>query len=169
MLSQKNIEYTQFVLSDMKVIELLLRYRYKYDEYWLDDCTSTWDDLNGNMFFNEEAIITYQDLDKLIEQCNFNKTQRKMIKMLEQGYGQGEIARLLGMQPSKIRGRLKTIFKRIKQQNDWNWRKVVYKNKIGLKTQQCITCKEELPATEEFFYIREDNDNGFHSKCKRCF
>ncbi|MFS0643699.1 LuxR C-terminal-related transcriptional regulator [Siminovitchia sp. 179-K 8D1 HS] len=168
MLSSKDIQFMPFVLSDVNVIELLIRYRYKYDEnlYLKDFGRSRF--VDGETSINEEMIAVYLDLDRLIKECKFDKVQVKMIKMLEHGYEQNEIAEELGLREQTIEGRMKTIFRRIKQQNDWNWRKAVYKKSLELKTKECNKCKEELPATSEFFSTNNDSKDGFYSLCKIC-
>jgi len=38
-----------------------------------------------------------------------------------------------------------------------------------MKKKACKKCKRELPATEEFFYKRNDSRDGFHSECISCY
>lgn len=64
--TNKDIQYQPFVLSDIGVVELLIEYRYKYDENLFLE--------NGSMFYvtgvkalNEELVATYLSLDETIK------------------------------------------------------------------------------------------------------
>ena len=37
-----------------------------------------------------------------------------------------------------------------------------------MKTKICSKCGKELPLTEEYFYKRKDNKDGFRADCKKC-
>jgi len=124
--------------------------------------------VDGESTFNEEMLLTYISLDEYIKKCNFDEVQLKMIKMIEHGYTYDEIATTLKILPSTIKGRLKTIFKKVVRENDRAWRKAVYVNKLGLKTKRCSKCEEELPVVEEFYSDNKDSKDSFHSQCKKC-
>lgn len=165
----KELLYKNMFLSDIEVVQLLIEYRYKYD--------GNFKITPNNMFYeageitpvNHEAIVTYASLDNLIQKCNFNKEQLRIIEMIEQGNELKEIADELGYLHSKnIRKRLNTILKAIVQMNDRDWRKVVYVEKLELITKQCSKCKDHLPATTEFFRDDTRNKDGFQSRCKEC-
>lgn len=166
-LNSKDIEYKSYVLSDIGVIELLIAYRYKYDEsYYIDNSNPMAVNGVGKVF--EEGIATYASLDSYIEKCNFSEEQLALIKMIGDGFTYDEIAELLGLNKTTITGRLQTIYKRIAKENQWQWRKSVYLNKLGLKSKRCSKCKEELPATVEFFRDDSRNKDGFQSRCRHC-
>lgn len=166
-LNSKDIEFKSYVLSDIGVIELLIAYRYKYDTYLFSDRSDGWSSPDA-LPFNEEMILTYTSLDKLISNCNFSKDQRLSIKMIEQGYSYEEIANELKTSISSIKGRMRTIYKRIVTENEWCWRKSVYENRLDLKNKSCSKCKEELPATWEFYRHDSRNRDGFQSRCRKC-
>lgn len=165
--SNKDIEYRNYVLSDIKVIELLISYRYKYDDYLFAGRSDGWSSPDS-LPFNEEMILTYTALDKYIDNCRFNESQIKMIQMIEQGYNYHEIAEVLNTTPSSIRGRLKTIYSKIVKENEWQWRKATYRNVLGLKSKKCSKCEEKLPATAEFYSSLSHSKDGFHSQCRNC-
>lgn len=168
-ITNKDIEYQAYSLSDINVIELLIKYRYKYDENMYLGYESTLMTVNGVSPINQEVVATYASLDQLIKQCNFNEIQIKMMKMLGEGYTYEDIAESIGAIHSAVPKRLKTIYKKIVRQNDWDWRKVNYKMKLDLIEKRCGKCKENLPATDEFFRKRADNKgDGFYNKCKKC-
>lgn len=165
----KELLYKNMFLSDIEVVQLLIEYRYKYD--------GNFKITPNNMFYeageitpvNHEAIVTYASLDNLIQKCNFNKEQHKIIEMIEQGNELKEIAVELGFLHSKnIRKRLNTILKAIVQMNDRDWRKAVYTEKLELKPKQCSKCEEYLPATDEFFSPSNQSVDGYFNYCKSC-
>lgn len=166
-ITNKDIEYRPFVLSDEKVVELLISFRYKYDENMFLE--------NDSMFYvtgvkplNQELVNTYVSLDETIKKCNFSEQQLKLIKMIEQSYTYREIEKTLNIQIPNIKKMLNTIYKTIVETNLREWRKVVYTNILDLKTKQCSKCKEILPATNEFFTNKNDAKDGFHPYCKKC-
>lgn len=167
-LNSKDIEYKSYVLSDMKVIELLISFRYKYDSYLFTGLTGSSLEVSGVLPLSEEMIITFASLDSYIEKCNFNEQQMKIIKLVEQGYNNQEIASMIGVNQSTIKGRLKTIYRRISKENEWQWRKSVYTNTLGLKSKRCSKCEEELPATPEFYRDDSRKKDGFQSRCRLC-
>lgn len=167
-MSSKDIEFQIYTLGDVKVIELLLTLRYRYD----DNMTANDDNLSmcasGGYRINEEVMATYIDLDKCIRDSNLNETQRKMIDMISKGYSHEEIAYEVSIPHSGVKTRLETIYKEIKKENDRKWRKYIYNNKIGLKNKRCSKCKEEYPATPEFYADLSRTRDGFHSQCRKC-
>ncbi|MEK4025492.1 helix-turn-helix transcriptional regulator [Sporosarcina sp. FSL W7-1283] len=167
LLSSKDIEYQQYTLGDIGVIELLIVYRYKYDDnIFLDDSIPM--AVSGAARVNEEVIYTYASLDQTIARCNFNEQQKEMIRLIGEGYSQSEIAFELGLHQSTISGRLQTIYKKIYKENEWLWRKCVYEDKLELKNKICSKCKEEMPATPEFYSDLHKSKDGFHSQCRKC-
>ncbi|MDN4494929.1 hypothetical protein [Ureibacillus aquaedulcis] len=162
----KEIEYKPFIISDINVVELLISLRYKYDENMFLE--------NGSMFYitgakalNQELVATYVSLDETIKKCNFSDKQLKLIKLVEQGYTHREIEQILKIDNSNVTKSLKTIYKTIVDINLREWRKSTYTNTLGIKTKQCSKCKENLPATNEFFSFDKTN-NRFKASCKKC-
>lgn len=166
-MNSKDIEYKSYVLSDIGVIELLIAYRYKYDEAFYHERINPIAVSGAGKVF-EEGIATYIPLDEYIEKCNFDSLQMKMIEMISHGYSQDEIAEELGIHPSVIRGRFKTIYKRIFKENEREWRKSIYFHKLGLKNKTCSKCGDELPATTEFYRDHTVTKDGFQSQCRAC-
>lgn len=166
-ISNKDLQYQQYTFGDINVIELLIQFRYKYDEnLFLDNSNAM--DVNGVAAINSEVITTYLDLDRLISRCKFSDIQLKLIRLIGFGYTYEEIARLTGLTTGAIENRLNTIYKKISDENTREWRKATYTNKLGLKTKTCSKCKEDLPATNEFFSSKNDSKDGFHPYCKKC-
>jgi uncharacterized protein YPO0396 len=166
-ISNKDIQYQPFTLGDIGVIELLISFRSKYDDNLFLGCENVMN-VTGGAAINEEVIITYMDLDRLIERCNFDDIQLKLIDMISFDYTYEEIAKATELTIGAIRNRLNTIYKKIKEENDRDWRKAIYTNKLELKTKKCSKCKIELPATDEFYSINSSSKDGHHSMCKKC-
>lgn len=166
MYSSKDLEYMSYTLGDIKVIELLILYRYKYDDYMFME-GSAWHSLE-TVSLSEEVIVTYESLDSLIEKCEFSSLQLNIIRLAEEGYTHQEIGFELGVHSSTIEGRLKTVYGKILEENLRDWRASIYKNTLNLKTKTCSKCKKELPGTPEFYTIREESRDGFRSQCKKC-
>lgn len=167
-MNNKEIEYKAYTLGDIKVIELLLLFRYKYDENMFLGEKSSFLSVSGVAPVNEEMIATYASLDQYIENCNFDVVQLKMLEMVAHGYTQEEIAEELEVFPSTIEGRLRTMYRAIARENERQWRKSVYEHKLGLKSKTCGRCEIQMPATVEFFSADSRNRDGFHSFCKSC-
>lgn len=168
MFSSKESEYKRLSLSDIKVIELLISYRYKYGESLSVDETSPSIIGSSQGRNSEELIAIYMSLDQYMEDCQFNEIQLKMLKMIGEGYSQEEIAKELNLRPAVIRGRLNTIYSRISKENERAWRIHTYTQKLKLKTKTCSKCKKDLPATIEFFSHLNRTRDGFHSQCRKC-
>lgn len=159
--------YQPFVVNDIGVVELLIEFRYKYDENLFLE--------NGSMFYvtgvkpvNQELVATYLSLDVTIKQCNFSEQQLKLIKLVERGYTHREIASIIGIEFQNVKKMLKTIYKAIVKENERQWRKTYYTHTLGLKTKPCSKCKEDLSATNEFFSDNNSSKDGLHSICKKC-
>lgn len=158
--------FVPFTLNDINVVELLIEFRYKYDDNLFLESSSIMD-VTGTKAINQEVVATYASLDETIRKCNFSEQQIKMIKMVEQGYTQEEISSefKIGNNVSKL---MKTIYKAIVKENERQWRKVNYISKLGLKAKTCSKCKEDLPATNEFYSDNISSKDGLHSVCKKC-
>lgn len=167
--SGKDIEYRHYTLGDVKVIELLLSLRYKYDDYFFMNQDNPFSfDAAEILPFHEELLTTYMTLDGYIEKCKFNSNQLQLLDLIGLEHTHEEIAKELRVKTSTIKGRLITIYRRIKKENDWQWRKYFYTNKLRLKTKTCSRCKEKLPGTEEFYSDYSRSKDGFHSQCRGC-
>ena len=152
----------ELVLSDVTVIEMLIRFKKQLSS----DLKSSFGKSGTRM--EDELAVTYSDLESLIERCNFNETQKEIIRLVEYDYNDLEIARELNLAVGVVRRRLNTIFNRIKTENDLQWEKWIATEHFELKTKKCTKCKEELPATLDFFRANTGKLDGFRARCKRC-
>lgn len=160
--------FRNLTLGDTSVIQLLIEYRYKYDDNLFLGGDNGILDVNDNDGVNQEVIATFATLDKLISKCKFNDRQLKMIEMIGEGYTYREIEDEIGIDNQNVNKALKSIFKSILKENLRFWRKSTYINKLGLKTKQCTKCEEFLPATSEFFADKNDSKDLLHPYCRKC-
>lgn len=159
--------YKNFTLADEKVIELLLEYRHKYDEnYYLQNETCY--SITGVASVNQELIALFADLDSILDSINLSDLQKDIIRLIHEGYTYTEIEQMTSAPIGRLKGRIHTICKAIRQENERRWRKVTYKQLLGLKTKKCPMCKESLPATNEFYTLDENSLDLCNSRCKRC-
>ena len=166
-ITNKDLMFQPFALNDIGVIELLIEYRYKYDDnLFLGGGSSL--DVTGVKAVNQEVVATYASLERLIKQCGFTQQQLLLIKMVEQGYTHREIGEAIGIDNQNVKKALKTVYKAIVKENERQWRRVVYTSTLGLKTKKCNKCEEHLPATNEFFSDNKTAKDGLHSICKKC-
>lgn len=162
--------FENITLSDVDAVRLLIEYRYKYDSYFYSERDDFFSNAGEIQTINENAILTYSTLDDTIRKCSFTEEQMKIIGMMSHGVGLKDIAAQIGVSSSQIiRNRFMTICRQIVERNFWEWRKSTYTTLLELKSKKCSKCREELPATLEFYYYKDTSFEGFHSKCKRCF
>ena len=166
-ISNRDLMFQPFTLNDENVIELLIEFRYKYDDNLFLGGNNVLD-VTGVKAINQEVVATYASLERLIKQCNFSEQQLTLLKMVEQGYTHREIADVVKIEQNNIARTLKTIYKTIAKENERQWRKSIYVNTLGLKTKQCNKCKENLPATHEFFAEKKDSKDLLHPYCRKC-
>lgn len=169
-LNSSGMFYKDLTLSDINVVRLLIEFRYKYDNYLYSISDNAFDVAGEVQGINTEMLLTYVALDEAIKKCNLSEEQLKIIKLYEHGFTHKEIAIELGKGTKEnIRKRINTICKEIMKQNLWDWRKYTYTKTLNMKSKKCNKCKDNLPATEEFFRARSDfKGDGFYNKCKKC-
>lgn len=166
-ITNKDLMFQPFVMNDIGVVELLIEYRYKYDDnLFLGGGSSL--DVTGVKSINQEVVATYASLDRLIKQCGFTEQQLLLIKMVEQGYTHREIGEATNMENQNVNKALKTVYKAIVKENERQWRRVIYTSTLGLKTKQCTKCEEHLPATNEFYRDDTRGKDGLQSRCRDC-
>lgn len=161
--TSKDTKYNQLVLSDITVIKELLTFRGSIDDTSFNQGTCA----TNSLKMNTDVISLFADLDELIKK-SLNEEQIKLLSYITKDYSNYTIAKILGIPVKTIGSRFNTICLKIKQENDRQWRKVTYINKLRLKTKICSKCREFLPATDEFFSLNNSSKDLFHSQCKKC-
>lgn len=168
-LYSRELEYKNYTLSDIKVVELLLRFRYKYDPYMYAQPNNNFTQAGDIEPMNAEAIALFQDLNRMIEKADLSPRQLKIVELVQEGYSLNQIAKKLDVKSTNtISSSFKTACRKMVKQNLWEWRKVTYTQTLELRTKQCSKCKEELPGTVEFYRDDSRNKDMFQSRCKRC-
>lgn len=166
-ISNRDIYFQSFTFNDPAVVELLLTHRYKYDDNLFLDYGDV-SGATGAYSVNTEVIVTYVELDNLVKACNFSESELKVIELKGLGYTLAEISAATGVQSTYINSLIKKVVKKIVQENLRKWRIWAYKEKLNLKTMKCSKCKNDLPATEEFFAPDYSKKTGFRGICKNC-
>ncbi|AJK88673.1 MULTISPECIES: sigma-70 family RNA polymerase sigma factor [Lysinibacillus] len=161
--TSKDTKYNQLVLSDITVIKELLTFRGSIDDTSFNQGACA----TNSLKMNTDVISLFADLDELIKK-SLNEEQIKLLSYITKDYSNYTIAKILGIPVKTIGSRFNTICLKIKQENDRQWRKVTYINKLRLKTKICSKCREFLPATDEFFSLNNSSKDLFHSQCKKC-
>lgn len=161
--TSKDTKYKQLVLSDITVIKELLTFRGTIDDTNLNQGTCA----TNSLKMNTDVISLFADLDELIKK-SLNEEQIKLLSYITKDYSYYSIAKVLGIPVKTVGSRFNTICLKIKQENDRQWRKVVYIDKLKLKTKRCSKCNDFLPATDEFFSLNSSSKDHFHSQCKKC-
>lgn len=161
----KDTKYKQLVLSDITVIKELLTFRGSIDDTMLNGNQGV--STSNSLKMNTDVIILFSDLDGLIKK-SLNEEQVGLLKYIAKDYSYNKIGKILGIPIKTVGSRLNTICKRIKNENDRQWRKVVYTKELNLKTKICNKCNELLPATDEFYSLNNYSKDFYHSQCKKC-
>ncbi|MFJ7648603.1 hypothetical protein ACIQ1H_13655 [Lysinibacillus sp. NPDC097279] len=161
----KDNKYTQLVLSDETVIKELLTFRGSIDDTMLNGNQVGY--TSSTLKMNTEVISLFADLDGLIKNC-LNEEQIELLRYIAKDFSYHKIGQLLNIPIKTVGRRLNTICLRIKQENDRQWRKTIYTQKLNLKSKRCSKCKEVLPATDEFYSINNSSKDLYHSQCKKC-
>lgn len=165
----KDLQYKNYTLADVKVIELLIRFRYKYDPYMYAQPNNNFTQAGDIEPMNTEAIALFEDLDELIKTAGLSERQLKIIEMVQDGYSLNQIAKKLDLKSTNtVSSTFKASCRKVVKKNLWDWRKVIYVTKLDLMEKQCSKCEKELPATPEFYSDDSRNNDGFHSICKAC-
>lgn len=166
---RREYEFKNVNLSTVDSVLGLIMLRSKLDIYMdygfagsvLSACN--WKDVN------QELIALYADLDILKEQCNFDDQDKMLIKGLEMGYTESDLADAFQKDPRWVKSRIRNIARRICQQNLDNWVIWAYLNYIKTEWKTCRICGKSYPLIERFFHKSETTKDGYRTECKECF
>lgn len=169
-LNRDKREWYHVSFDTIETIKGLLKHRVDFDSlYNYGNTASIITDINTSNF-NDEILCLYIDLDVLINRCNFNDRQNKILKMYMDGDMEETIAYDMNITAPTVNGIINSICKTIKKENDrlwltnnmlWNYKR------IDDNYKQCSKCGEWL-LKEEYFSPKADNRDGFQSFCKKC-
>lgn len=164
-------QFHRISFSDINCIKTLIKNRWRIDSYMQNEH-------NWNLFesgnvkpLNQELLITYIDLDKLIEKAKLNIKQKYIVERLFEGYEERDIAEMFKQDVSPIRRTLDVICNKIKIINDQEWKyNYMYMNYLKAKWsyKTCSRCGESKPRLREFFSLDSSKKDGFKGVCKQC-
>lgn len=102
--------------------------RWKVDEayYPLQEETSNPVLSNGVFPFSEPVLVTYIDLDRLIDAAPLAKAERKIIDWLMKGYAFDDIADHYGTSTAHVKTLLKSAAEKIAEEDLKNWGNINY-------------------------------------------
>lgn len=118
-------EWDYVPLSDPTVVAKLIQNRARLDEsyYALLEETSNPVISNGVFPFSEPVLVTYMDLDTLIEATPLTKAENKIVHWLMRGYGMDDIAEHYGTTKEHVKILFFSAVRKICGQEDECWKK----------------------------------------------
>lgn len=120
---------------------------------------------------NQELIALYVDLDRLIEQASLTRKHQIILELLMCGLNENDIAFYFKQKKNRIVEMFDTICKKLKKDYDRQWKYSLADQdliKVEWSYKECSNCKKSLPLTEDYFYKKADNKDGFHNSCRKC-
>lgn len=121
-------EWDYVSLSETRTIAHLIRNRSKLDDSYLGKMFEGSFESNGIFPFSEPVIVTYLDLDRLIEQSPLSDIERFTINKLMLGYTLLDLEEIHGIPSRTFADIFSKACQKIKETNDRNWLKVHVKN-----------------------------------------
>jgi len=125
---RKEREFKNLTLSDENVVKYLILHRSKVD-------TSYGASVNMNIYqsgdtfeFNQELIVLYSSLDRVIDKCNFRKKNTKLLELIYEGNTIHDIVAMnIGYKRSATYDLFDRMVKRIVDMNNKDWKTVMMK------------------------------------------
>ncbi|AZU98951.1 hypothetical protein pW2_119 [Bacillus phage pW2] len=136
---KKEREYKHVNLSDDDTIKYLISYRSKLDKSYGAYSNSEINQAGDNFDFNQEIIVLYASLDKLVERTVLTKKQNKLLHMLYEGHSIPDIAELTETDDDAMYQMLNRLAKRIADTNNDLWHYTMgHKGKLLNKKEGCL-------------------------------
>jgi hypothetical protein len=168
------MEWYPISLSETDTVKELIRHRMNYDTVFMSKEFYTYDAFtsNGVPEFREPIEVIYLDLDCLIEQCNFNQTQRYIIYRLMLKDTYQEIADDIEWTRDNVKNEFDRIARRIVNQNNYNWNTFIetagYKKIEDIfRYKQCSKCGKWYQINNKNFRFDKFNA-AFKTFCRQC-
>ena len=126
-------EWDYVPLSEPRVVTQQIQNRHKCDEslYALSHETTNPIVSNGVFPFSEPVLVTYMDLDHLIETAQLTKPERKIVRWAMYGYSLQDIGDHYGCGETKVRLLLKSAANKICEENNKQWSEAFSKNRCN--------------------------------------
>ena len=168
-------EWYALSLSDVNVIENLIRHRSTFDgSYAMKkfECNNPYIS-NGCPQFSEPIEVMYLDLEALIAEINFDAKSKFILKALMLGYNDKDLSESLKIEPLNVKKRVKTICEKIKTKNDEKWYEFIeisgtIKISDDVKYKKCSKCGQYKRLESKFFGINASSKDGFNIYCRNC-
>lgn len=119
----------------------------------------------GNDFQDDLSCIVY-DLEKLIDKCEFNDNQEKILEMVRDGIEQERIGEMLGTTKQNISYAINIIINKIIKEYEKEYSNWYYLNKVKGTYKKCNRCGE-IKLIQEFDILSTTKD-GYNNTCKDC-
>lgn len=175
-------EWDNISLNNIDAIDVLIRFRHKFDQTYLSKKLYTYDiyESNGIPEFTEIITCLYVDLDKYIKRANFTDYELDIIKYLMMGYLFEDIIKLVNKKYDKDKTltELKRNFRRsicLKILDEYkydyqNWLHLSEKIKINKNEtyKMCTKCKKYKILNSINFGKRADSKDKYHYWCRKC-
>lgn len=175
-------QWDRVSLNNIDAIDVLIRFRSKFDESYLSKCFYTYDvtESNGIPEFVEIVTCLYADLDTYIKRADLNEYELDIVKYLMMGYLFEDIIKLVNKKymTNKKTSELKRNFRRNicrKILNEYNydytqWLHLSEKIKINKndKYKKCSKCNKYKLLNNENFPKRGDSKDGYDYWCRKC-
>lgn len=138
-IKKKEREYQHVNLSDDDTIKYLISYRSKLDKAYGAYSNIEINQAGDNFDFNQEIIVLYASLDKLVEQTVLTKKQRKLLHMLYEGHTIPDIVELTESDSSATYQMLDRLAGKIADTNNDLWHYMMgHKGKLLNKKEGCL-------------------------------
>ncbi len=161
-------EFELLTLSDINVVQYLIRFRDKIDIYYDNDVDNYYHHAGNVQKINQELITLYASLDETIKMCNFSEEEKAIIKLMETGFTFGGIASYFeGVTGEQIKRRFNAVCKKIVNKNKELWSINIIFNYIKSDWKTCSKCGDILPMNDRFF-SPDNYQGGFMRYCKNC-
>lgn len=168
-------------LNNIDVIDVLIRFRTKFDESYLSKELYSHDIFKTNGIPNFVDIISclYADLEIYIKKANLYKIENFIIKALMLGYTFTDVPELVEKHLELIyeRSDIKKIYwnsvKKILFQYNYDyqyWLESTEKVKISShkKYKSCSMCGKSFERTLVNFGVRSDSKDKLNYRCRKC-
>ena len=118
-------EWDYVPLSEPRIVSRLIKNRWKVDQafYPLAESSSTSILASNGVFpFSEPVLVTYIDLDELIEQAPLTRAERRIIDYTMRGYADPDIAEHYGTTVQHVRTLFAGAVEKIVATENKNWK-----------------------------------------------
>ena len=117
-------EWDYVPLSEPRIVARLIKNRWKVDETFYPLMESTDISIlatNGVFPFSEPVLVTYIDLDNLIETAHLTRAERQIVHRLMEGYSGTDIAEHYGTTKEHVTTLLQSASQKIARENNRRW------------------------------------------------